>query len=482
MEIEYATLTKENVPQLHELLRKMILRRTKAEVLKFLPPMAQVIVPVTMSVLQKKLYKSIIAKNADLIKSIFGVTKAGEKLADRASLNNILMQLRKCLCHPFVYSRAIEERSSDQLLAHKNLVDASPKLKLLEIMLPKLKELGHRVLIFSQFLDMLDIIEDFLDGLNLTHERLDGSVSSLHRQKRIDEFNSPGSALFAFLLSTRAGGVGINLATADTVIIMDPDFNPHQDMQALSRAHRIGQDKKVLVFQLTTRNSAEEKIMQIGKRKMALDHALIEQMGTTDDDAGMDVDSILRHGAEALFKDGDEYDIHYDSVSVDKLLDRTHVENTPVENVNHAELQFSFARVWANDKASLEDTLDEDTDVGSTVTPSTWENILRVREQQAAEEAAAKMQAFGRGRRKRQVSFFLFYSTFTDLFVDNPSRLITPDSLYNTRLEEEAFERILMIVIRNSTTEKRRSPRKKSGWTAMKRCWTRMTSEMTISN
>lgn len=479
MEIEYATLTKENVPQLHELLRKMILRRTKAEVLKFLPPMAQVIVPVTMSVLQKKLYKSIIAKNADLIKSIFGATKAGEKPADRASLNNILMQLRKCLCHPFVYSRAIEERSSDTFLAHKNLVDASAKLKLLEIMLPRLKELGHRVLIFSQFLDMLDIIEDFLDGLDLTHERLDGSVSSLNRQKRIDEFNSPGSPLFAFLLSTRAGGVGINLATADTVIIFDPDFNPHQDMQALSRAHRIGQEKKVLVFQLITRNSAEEKIIQIGKRKMALDHALIEQMGTTDDDAGMDIDSILRHGAEALFKDEDEYDIHYDSASIDKLLDRTHIENTPVENVNQGEMQFSFARVWANDKTSLEDTLDEDTDAGSTVTPSTWENILRVREQQAAEEAAAKMEAFGRGRRKRQVSFF--YSTFKDLFVDNLSRLITPDSLYKTRLEEEALERILMIVIRNLTTEKR-SPRKKSGWTEMRRCRTRMTSEMTISD
>lgn len=480
MEIEYATLTKENVPQLHELLRKLILRRTKAEVLKFLPPMAQVIVPVTMSVLQKKLYKSIIAKNADLIKSIFGATKAGEKPPDRASLNNILMQLRKCLCHPFVYSQAIEERSSDPLISHKNLVDASSKLKLLEIMLPKLKKLGHRVLIFSQFLDMLSIIEDFLDGLELTHERLDGSVSSLQRQKRIDEFNAPDSPLFAFLLSTRAGGVGINLATADTVIILDPDFNPHQDMQALSRAHRIGQEKKVLVFQLTTRNSAEEKIMQIGKRKMALDHALIEQMGTTDDDAGMDVDSILRHGAEALFKDEDKYDIHYDSASVDKLLDRSHVENTPAENVKSAEMQFSFARVWANDKASLEDTPDEYTDAGSTVTPSTWENILRVREQQAAEEAAARMQAFGRGRRKRQVS--VVYSTFIGLFIDNTSRSITPDNPYSTRLEEEALERILTIVIRSLMTEKRRSPRKRTGWTEMKPHWTKMTSEMIISN
>ncbi len=404
MEAEYAILTKENVPQLHELLRKLILRRTKAQVLKFLPAMAQIIIPVTMSVLQKKLYRSIIAKNSDLIKSIFGGSQRATHKIDRANLNNILMQLRKCLCHPFVYSRAIEEKSSDAATAHRNLVEASGKLKLLEIMLPKLHELGHRVLIFSQFLDMLDIIEDFLDGLGLTHERLDGRVSSLMKQKRIDEFNAPDSPLFAFLLSTRAGGVGINLATADTVLILDPDFNPHQDIQALSRAHRIGQQKKVLVFQLTTRGSAEEKIMQIGKKKMALDHALIEQMGAAEDDAGMDLESILRHGAEALFQDDDAHDINYDSASLDKLLDRSQIENTQTGNDNSAESQFSFARVWANDKASLEDTLDDSTEADSTIDPSTWENILKIREQEAAAEAALKSQTFGRGRRKRQVS------------------------------------------------------------------------------
>lgn len=406
MEIEYATLTKENVPQLHELLRTLLLRRTKAQVLNFLPSMAQIIVPVTMSVVQKKLYKSILAKNSELIKSVFGGSQRLTKQSDRANLNNILMQLRKCLCHPFVYSRAIEERSSNAVISHRNLVDASSKLQLLEVMLPKLEERGHRVLIFSQFLDMLDMIEDFLDGLGLYYQRLDGSVSSLQKQKRIDEFNAPDSPLFAFLLSTRAGGVGINLATADTVIILDPDFNPHQDIQALSRAHRIGQQKKVLVFQLMTRNTAEEKIMQIGKKKMALDHALIEQMGAAEDDAGMDLESILRHGAEALFKDDDAHDIHYDSSSVEKLLDRSRIENTQTGNDKSAESQFSFARVWANEKSSLEDAVEEisEDDTGNA-DPSIWENILKAREQEVAEEIAAKAEMLGRGKRKRQVSY-----------------------------------------------------------------------------
>lgn len=182
--------------------------------------MAQVIVPVTMSVVQKKLYKSILARSPELIRSIFFKDQAQLRPSERGSLNNILIQLRKVLCHPFMYSEAIEERTASQTVSQRNLIDASTKLQLLEIMLPKLHERGHRVLIFSQFLKQLDIVEDFLDGISLSFQRLDGRIGSLEKQKRIDAFNAPDSPLFAFLLSTRSGGVGINLATADTVIIM----------------------------------------------------------------------------------------------------------------------------------------------------------------------------------------------------------------------------------------------------------------------
>ncbi|KAL8668139.1 MAG: hypothetical protein Q9202_000117 [Teloschistes flavicans] len=400
LEEEYTELTKENIRRLHEMLRPFFLRRTKAQVLSFLPAMAQIIVPVTLSVLQKKLYKSILARNPELLKAIFGGSKRALAKSERTNLNNILMQLRKCLCHPFVYNRDIEERSSNAVISHRNLVEASSKLQLLEIMLPKLQERGHRLLIFSQFLNMLDMIEDFLDGLGLFYQRLDGSMGSLEKQKRIDEFNAPDSRLFAFLLSTRAGGVGINLATADTVIILDPDFNPHQDIQALSRAHRIGQKRKVLVFQLTTRSTAEEKIMQIGKKKMALDHALIEQMDADEEDS-VDLESILRHGTEALFQEDDANEIRYDSASVDKLLDRSQMENTDIAKDQSAESQFSFARVWANDKGVLEDDLDGESDSEAPPDTSLWEKILKEREAEVAREAADKAEALGRGKRQR---------------------------------------------------------------------------------
>ncbi|CBF85892.1 hypothetical protein AN1956.2 [Aspergillus nidulans FGSC A4] len=401
LEEKYGTLSKENIPELHELIRPFFLRRTKAQVLTFLPPVVQIIVPVTMSVLQKKLYKSILAKNTQLIKAIFQRNEEDQPLkqTERHNLNNILMQLRKCLCHPFIFSKAIEERTDDPEVAHRNLVDAAGKLQLLELMLPKLQARGHRVLVFSQFLENLDVMEDFLDGLGLPHRRLDGRMTSLEKQRMIDDYNAENSPYFAFLLSTRSGGVGINLATADTVIIMDPDFNPHQDMQALSRAHRIGQKNKVLVFQLMIRGSAEEKIMQIGRKKMVLDHVLIDRMAAEDDD-GEDLESILRHGAKALFDDDNSGDIIYTSESVDRLLDRSQAEQATNPDTNVSASEFSFAQVWAADSQGLEDQLNV-AEEDPTISNQTWEKILQERERAAAEEARKKAEILGRGKRKR---------------------------------------------------------------------------------
>ncbi|KAG9961655.1 SNF2 family DNA-dependent chromodomain-containing ATPase, partial [Aureobasidium melanogenum] len=398
LEEKFQELDQAKIQELHGIIRPFFLRRTKAQVLTFLPPMAQVIVAVSMSTVQKKLYKTILAKNPDLMRAIFQGAKE-LRPTERASLNNILMQLRKCLCHPFVYSTEIEERNVSQAVSHRNLVDASGKLQLLEMLLPKLKERGHRVLIFSQFLDMLTMVEDFLDGMQMRCQRLDGTISSLEKQKRIDEFNAPDSPLFAFLLSTRAGGVGINLATADTVIILDPDFNPHQDIQALSRAHRIGQKKKVLCFQIVTRASAEEKIMSYGRRKMALDHVLIEQMDA-EDATDRDLEGILRHGTKELFDDDGDKDIKYDSASIDRLLEVSHIEHTKAGEDESAESTFSFARVWANNE--LEETTIEGPEAAE-VAPDrdVWDKILRERERIAAVEAAAAEQAFGRGRRAK---------------------------------------------------------------------------------
>jgi superfamily II DNA or RNA helicase len=402
LEAQYAgTLDKDAIRELHDMIRPCLLRRTKAEVLPFLPPMVQIIIPISMSVVQKKLYKSILKKNPQLIKAICKKQTGALKKAERHNLNNILMQLRKCLCHPYIYNRDIEEQTIDPQLSHRRLVEASGKLRLLNLMLPRLRARGHRVLIFSQFLENLDIVEDFLAGLGLKYRRLDGSMSSREKQKSIDEFNAPDSPFFAFLLSTRSGGVGINLATADTVIIMDPDFNPKQDMQALSRAHRIGQKNTVLVFHLVVRASVEEKIMQKGKSKMALDHVLIDRIEADQDEE--DLESILKHGAQALFNDDDSADITHDFHSIDKLLDRSQAEQaeqvaTGGSSNQNEQAQFNFARVWQKDRGSLEEVeVVEDAPVDVTA----WEKILQEREREALEEANRQAEGLGRGKRKR---------------------------------------------------------------------------------
>jgi chromodomain-helicase-DNA-binding protein 4 len=154
-----------------------------------------------------------------------------------------------------------------------------------------------------------------------------------------------------------------------------------------------------------TKDTAEEKIIQIGRKKMALDQALIESMDA-DADAEVDVESILKHGAAALFNDDDRNDIRYDSASVDKLLDRAQIENTDgADKDRSTESQFSFARVWANDKDDLVEDI-EATDNEEAPDLSVWDKILKEREAEAAAEAARNAQTFGRGKRQRQVSHY----------------------------------------------------------------------------
>lgn len=152
-----------------------------------------------------------------------------------------------------------------------------------------------------------------------------------------------------------------------------------------------------------TKDSAEEKIVQIGRKKMALDHALIESMDA-DDDAGVDLQSILKHGAQALFDDDDRNDIRYDSASVDKLLDRSQIENANTGIDKSAESQFSFARIWANNTGTLEDDIVNSDSETSAPTATVWDKILKQREADAAREEAAKQKAWGRGKRRRAVS------------------------------------------------------------------------------
>ncbi|KAL5519231.1 hypothetical protein ACEPAH_914 [Sanghuangporus vaninii] len=356
---EFEELDEERVKELHERLRPYFLRRMKAEVLD-LPAKNEVIVPVSMAPLQKEIYKSILSKNLAVLSSLRGIasTKLNKSAAKASNLKNMLMQLRKCLQHPYLVADDIEPKGLSPLEAHLKLIDASGKLRLLKMLLPKLKARGHRVLLFSQFVIGLNIIEDFLQGEGYKFLRLDGNTKQADRQKDMDEFNKEDSDIFIYLLSTRAGGVGINLWSADTVIIFDPDFNPHQDLQAIARAHRYGQKKTCLVFKLMTKNSAEEKIIQTGKKKLVLDHLIVQKMD--DDEDSSEVQSILMFGAKALFDDGEaeaNKDITYSENDIEALIEKIETEETK-ESAESSNNAFSFAKVWSAQKDDLDELPD----------------------------------------------------------------------------------------------------------------------------
>ncbi|EDR15764.1 SNF2 family DNA-dependent ATPase [Laccaria bicolor S238N-H82] len=389
LEKQHEVLDEDLVKQLHNRLRPYFLRRIKSEVLQ-LPPKNEVIIPVSMAPLQKEVYRSILSHNLELLKGLTQPKFGGPTTKGR--LNNILMHLRKCLQHPYLYAEDIEPRGLPPQETHEKLIDGSAKLRFLKALLPKLKARGHRVLLFSQFVIALNVIEDFLQGEGYKFLRLDGDTKGSERQKGMDEFNRPGSDYFVYLLTTRAGGVGINLYTADTVIIFDPDFNPHQ---AIARAYRYGQKKTCLVFKLMVKDSAEERIMQIGKKKLVLDHLIVQKMDDDEEGGGGNVQSILSFGAQALFElEQDSRDIIYTDNDIDKLIEKTEKENEEQATPKDGGLSFSFAKIWAADKDSLEE-VDDDDQVDSWA--RTLQRITAEREKEESKETALS----GRGARRR---------------------------------------------------------------------------------
>ncbi|CAG0880201.1 unnamed protein product [Cyprideis torosa] len=403
---QFADLAKEDqVTKLHDLLGCHMLRRLKSDVLKNMPSKSEFIVRVELSPMQKKYYKYILTRNFDALSS--------KGSGASTSLLNIMMDLKKCCNHPYLFTVAAEEAPKDKkgMYEINGLVKACGKLVLLQKMLRKLREQGHRVLIFSQMTKMLDILEDFLEGEQYRYERIDGSVTGNVRQDAIDRFNDPKSPHFAFLLSTRAGGLGINLATADTVIIYDSDWNPHNDIQAFSRAHRIGQANKVMIYRFVTRNSVEERVTQVAKRKMMLTHLVVRPgMGGGKNSANLskkELDDILRFGTEDLFKDDgkDDEEIHYDDKAVEELLDRSKVGVEEKADWSNEYLSSFKIATYATKEG--EDSEDENVEIlkeeDVAADPNYWEKLLRHHYEQQQEDIARTL---GKGKRvRKQVNY-----------------------------------------------------------------------------
>ena len=315
---------------LQEHLRPILLRRMKEDVEKSLPTKEEVVVRVELTRAQRVYYRAIYERQ---VAALLG----GGSKANLPNLRNLAMELRKVCCHPWLCNgleedskarraeaRALRLKAEQEAKGEKGgkeegtaaataaasgalvpssasappplsphdddlaaLVEASGKMVLISKLLPKLKAENKKVLIFSQFKMMLDVLEDACRGWGHAVERIDGGVPHRERQQAIDRFSKPGATsdeAFVFLLSTRAGGQGITLTAADTCVIYDSDFNPQNDLQAMARCHRIGQQKDVTVYRLISNDTYEQSVFETASRKYGLDEAIL---GTMEDAAAV---------------------------------------------------------------------------------------------------------------------------------------------------------------------------------------------------
>uniref|UniRef100_A0AAX7TYC3 Proliferation-associated SNF2-like protein n=1 Tax=Astatotilapia calliptera TaxID=8154 RepID=A0AAX7TYC3_ASTCA len=277
---------------LHQILTPFLLRRLKSDVTLEVPPKKEIIVYAPLTAKQEAFYTAVVNKT---IAKMLGQEKTEAPVALTSSgrpkrrnrlqspldaqvslkLQNILMLLKRCCNHPYLVEYPLDP-ATGEFKIDEQLVQSSGKFLILDRLLPALKRRGHKVLIFSQMTSILDILMDYCYLRGFHYSRLDGSMSYAERDENMARF-SKDPEVFIFLLSTRAGGLGINLTAADTVIIFDSDWNPQADLQAQDRCHRIGQTKPVVVYRLVTANTIDQKILERASAKRKLEQMVIHK-------------------------------------------------------------------------------------------------------------------------------------------------------------------------------------------------------------
>lgn len=351
------------IKSLHTLLKPYLLRRVKENVEKALPPKEETIIEVSLTPVQRQFYRAIYEKNTSCLFK-------GARPSNAPSLMNVMMELRKCCNHPYL-NRGVEERLLSEIPPelqtignlNKQLIDASGKMVLLAKLLPRLKAEGHKVLIFSQMVKCLDLIEEFLKTSAFSYERLDGSTKSNIRTAAVERFNRPHFNRFVMLLSTRAGGLGLNLTSADTVIIYDSDWNPQNDLQAQARAHRIGQTRPVSVYRLLTKKTYEMHMFHQASMKLGLDKALLKgqedheqvrgkegseppsaQDSYKNDLKADEIDHLLKKGAYDVFRDDDQESKDFVELDIDAIMANAHKVNYDKATSATASLSSGFSK------------------------------------------------------------------------------------------------------------------------------------------
>lgn len=344
-------LSEQRIVKAKTMMTPFVLRRRKEQVLRHLPPKTHEIIYCDMTETQAEVYRTELSRNRKSIQEHNDEVKAeedkkGAKKSKQASiaLDNVLMQLRKAALHPLLFRRMYTDkklkRMARDIMQEEQYKSAnqeyifedmqvmndfelnrlcqnfpitlgkdtfpsetyfdSGKVQQLRELVVEMQKNGDRVLVFSQFTQVLDILEKIMNHLNISFLRLDGQTPVEMRQDIIDKFHDEED-ITVFLLSTKAGGFGINLACANVVIIFDLSFNPHDDKQAEDRAHRVGQTRSVRVIRLITKNSIEENILALANTKLALDRHVSEENDELDPESeALVADMVLQSSAANL--------------------------------------------------------------------------------------------------------------------------------------------------------------------------------------
>ncbi|XP_062073256.1 probable helicase CHR10 isoform X5 [Humulus lupulus] len=331
------SIVKEQLKCLKSIVGTFMLRRTKSRLIEcgnlVLPPLTEITVMAPLVSLQKKVYMSILRRELPKLLAF------SSGASNYQSLQNTVIQLRKACSHPYLFPGLEPEPYEEG----EHLVKASGKLIILDQLLHKLHDSGHRVLLFAQMTHTLDILQDFLELRRYSYERLDGSVRAEERFAAIRSFSrqsaegslssqAEGNGAFVFMISTRVGGVGLNLVAADTVIFYELDWNPQVDKQALQRAHRIGQMIPVLSISLVTEHTVEEVIMRRAERKLQLSHNVV----------GDDVEN-QENKESAGVEAGDLRSVIFGL----GIFDPTEKRNDDIEELQNSELNSMVERIIA---------------------------------------------------------------------------------------------------------------------------------------
>lgn len=390
------------VQQLRKVLQPFLLRRIKSDVEHTLLPKKETNLYVGLSPMQRTWYRRILERD------IVAINGAVGKKEGKTRLLNIVMQLRKCCNHPYLFDGA---EPGPPYTTDEHLIYNAGKMAIMDKLLKRMKEQGSRVLIFSQMSRVLDVLEDYCMFRGYKYCRLDGSTDHEDRVESINEFNRPDSDKFIFLLTTRAGGLGITLTAADIVCIYDSDWNPQADLQAMDRAHRIGQTKQVHVYRFITEDTVEEKVLERAMQKLRLDQLVIQQGRLSQASKGATREQLLdmvQFGAENIFNSASNRGSASGSrsgsgtgtpIPIDPREEEAAMSNTDIEDILRRgesrtnELQNKYADMGLDDLNRF---------ANESTSTTQWEGEDYARKRRAAEISQQWIQP---AKRERKVNY-----------------------------------------------------------------------------